>query len=293
MVVVFVLMIGMALGSFVNMLVYRTAIKYKIKNTRSPPEADQPLAEKIKAQKRQKLIGKLTKEAKWSFCDYCGKPLSWFENIPVISWVLQGGRTRCCNRQLPIAYPLLELGMGGVLISNFKFLISNDWLVAGNVIDMRLAVVALLEVVILTLMVFGAVFDAKYLILPDFSNAWLLGLAVARWLLNWPLNWGYPLAGLVAGAVVLGLYLITRGKGMGMGDVKYAPFMGMYLGLIGLAVGLYVAFISGAMYGVGLILSKKAKMKSVIPFGPFLIGGTVVSAWWGRIIMDWVTKVWF
>jgi prepilin signal peptidase PulO-like enzyme (type II secretory pathway) len=90
---------------------------------------------------------------------------------------------------------------------------------------------------------------------------------------------------LVAGVALflffLLLVLITRGKGMGLGDVKYAFFMGFFLGWPKTLIGFYTAFLTGALVSLILMIGGKKKMKSIIPFGPFLVLATVVSAWWG------------
>ena len=74
---------------------------------------------------------------------------------------------------------------------------------------------------------------------------------------------------------------------MGFGDVKLALFMGLFLGWPNIAVALFVAFFAGAVTGIALILFKKKGMKSEVPFGPFLIAGTFVALFWGKLIVDW------
>jgi len=77
------------------------------------------------------------------------------------------------------------------------------------------------------------------------------------------------------------LYLITKGKGMGLGDVKLAIFMGLWLGWPKVLVAFYIAFMVGAVVGVILMAKKKLKRKSLIAFGPFLILGTIIASFWG------------
>jgi leader peptidase (prepilin peptidase)/N-methyltransferase len=86
----------------------------------------------------------------------------------------------------------------------------------------------------------------------------------------------------VGAAGFLGLlYLITKGKGMGFGDVKLAAFMGLFLGYPKIIGAFYIAFIVGAVIGLILMIFKKANRKTQIPFGPFLILGTTIAWWWG------------
>jgi prepilin signal peptidase PulO-like enzyme (type II secretory pathway) len=126
-----------------------------------------------------------------------------------------------------------------------------------------------INVIILSLLVFSLVFDLKYMILPDFSTYILIGLSLIYWQ-----NW---LSGLGAFLFLLILHVGTKGKGMGFGDVKLAVFMGLYLGFPDIVVSFYVAFIVGAIVGVSLMIMKKASRKTMIPFGPFLILGTVMA----------------
>jgi prepilin signal peptidase PulO-like enzyme (type II secretory pathway) len=242
-----VFLIGLCCGSFVNMLVYRTEIKYELKKS------------KFKGTDRDR-----------SYCDFCGKQLHWYENIPVFSWLVLGGKSRCCRKKLPIQYPLVELSTGIL----FLFFINNY-----------------LAMIIGTLLVFEFVFDLKWMILPDFSTYILIGIAFILALVG---GHACPplLSGLGAFLFLLLIHLVTRGRGMGFGDVKLALFMGLFLGWPKIIVAFYFAFISGAIIGIGLIVSKKLKRSSQVPFGPFLIVGTVVAYLIGDSLMYYVYR-WF
>lgn len=237
---IMVFVLGTCVGSFINMLVYRTAVRYGLLRRKTP---------------RNDVGGR-------SFCDYCGRQLRWYENIPVVSWVIQKGKTRCCRNPLPWEYPIVELGVGIIFM----------------IIGMRI------ELIIAMLLVFSVVFDLKYMILPDFSTYTLIVIGVI-FFHNW-------LSGLGAGLFILGLYLITKGKGMGFGDVKLALFMGLFLGYPNILVAFYVAFILGAMVGIILIIFKIIKRQQPIPFGPFLVFGTAVSYVWGKNLLYYLSR-WF
>ncbi|PJA84391.1 MAG: hypothetical protein CO144_01935 [Candidatus Nealsonbacteria bacterium CG_4_9_14_3_um_filter_35_11] len=85
----------------------------------------------------------------------------------------------------------------------------------------------------------------------------------------------------------MAIFLISRGKWLGFGDVKLAFFMGLFLGFPDILVALFLAFLIGAMIGLGLIIFKKKGLKSEIPFGPFLITGTLIALFWGNQIINW------
>ena len=257
-IIIFVL--GLCFGSFVNMLVYRTALRYKLTKSKF-------------------LISNDKKNR--SFCDYCGKQLSWYENVPMISWLVQTGKTRCCGKKLPVSYPVVEMMMGLLFLLRFQMSDFSSQLF-----------ILLVSLVIIVLLVFSAVFDWKYMILPDFSTGILVVCAIVLWLgtiRESPLQ--YLLSALVASGFLLILNLITKGEGMGMGDVKLAVFMGLFLGHPNIIVAFYVAFIIGAIYGIILMIFKKAKKKSQIPFGPFLILGTLVAWFWGSNIINLVFSI--
>lgn len=248
--------LGLCFGSFVNMLIYRTAIDYKLENKKF----------KVREEKR-------------SFCDYCGRQLKWYENIPVFSWLFLKGKTKCCHKKLPLSYPVVELMMGILfLIFNFKFEIFNQ--------IQSFNFQFLIGLVVIVLLVFSAVFDFKYMILPDFSTVILIIIALAGVFFDEKNIIPYMLSAAAASGFLLILNLITRGQGMGMGDVKLAIFMGLFLGPEKTILALYMAFIVGAIWGIIFMIFKKANRKSQIPFGPFMIFGFLISWWFGNFILE-------
>ncbi len=245
------LVLGLCVGSFVNMAVYRYV-------------------------KEGKITGK-----KRSFCDFCGRQLGWNENIPVISWVIQRGKSKCCGNPLPRSYPVVEL-LTGILFLVMSYKLRVEYNV--NVWQMTWGLV------VVTLLVFSAVVDAKYQVLPDFSTGVLIVIAFLGVVFDERNLAPYLLSALGGAGVLGGLNLITRGRGMGMGDVKLAVFMGLFLGWPKILVAFYVAFISGALVGLGLLMLRKVGRKSIIAFGPFLIFGTGVAWYYGSRIWEIVEK---
>jgi len=254
-IIIFVL--GLCFGSFVNMLAYRTAVKYKLKKT---------------------VFIKTSASQRRSFCDYCGRQLKWYENVPVFSWSILKGKTKCCHKKLPLSYPIVELIMGILFLIyflRFNFFENNIWF-------------WVLGFVIVVLLVFSAVFDFKYMILPDFSTMILIFVTFLILLINRENIFINLFTALVASGFLLILNLITRGNGMGMGDVKLAIFIGLFLGGPKTILAFYVAFIVGSIVGLILMIFKKATKKSQVPFGPFLILGFFVAWWFGNLILKFV-----
>jgi prepilin signal peptidase PulO-like enzyme (type II secretory pathway) len=101
------------------------------------------------------------------------------------------------------------------------------------------------------------------------------------------------LGAIVGSGLLFLVVLASRGKGMGMGDVKFAILMGLILGFPQILVALYIAIIVGAILGITAIITKKAKMKTAIPFGPFLVLGTFVTMLWGGIILEYINQLFF
>lgn len=194
-----------------------------------------------------------------SVCDHCKKTLRWFELIPLLSWVAQGGRCRRCHERISWQYPLVELvtAVGFVVIGPSYWY----WLIFSSL-----------------LVIFVA--DLKYQIIPDS----MIVVGIIGVLLQGLALW---LSAFGAAAFFLLLFLATRGRAMGLGDVKLAFLLGLLLGYPRIVVALYLAFLTGAGVGVILILARKKRLKSKIAFGPFLILGAVIAYFWGEQMIEW------
>ncbi len=210
-----------------------------------------------------------------SFCDGCKRQLTWRENIPVLSFLVLKGKSKCCKTPLPCQYPLVEFLTGGLFLLLFGF--------AGFEV-----LFLVLGVLIVGILVFVFLVDFKYQIIPDEATVLLVVLAVL---------WGlterdFGLDKLVSAGVIflffLFLYLVTKGKGMGFGDVKFVVFMGLFLGKWKLVLAIYVAFVVGAAVGVFLMIFKGYGKKSALAFGPFLILGTLVAWWFFDFFEIWI-----
>lgn len=190
-----------------------------------------------------------------SFCDSCKKNLYWYDNIPLFSYLFYLGKSRCCRKKISVRYPLIEIttALGFVvlyLLFNFSILL-----------------IIYCMLLILTLSIF--VIDFEHQIIPDELSWSILFLA----LLNF--SFSNIFSGFLAALFLLLLNLITKGRGMGLGDVKLAIGLGALLGLSSSYKWLIISFILGGIVGSILLLLRKANMKTKIAFGPFLI----ISFW--------------
>ena len=212
-----------------------------------------------------------------SHCPFCKKKLKWYELIPIISFVLQKGRCRKCKKKISWQYPLVELatGFSFMLILNFQFLIFN--------FQTFISTVFLLAIACFLIVIF--VYDLKYYLVPDKI---IYPAIIITFLYSfYSAFFNKLLAGILGGLFFLIIVLISRGKWMGMGDVKIGILMGLLLGLAHLFTALFLAFLIGGAVSVILLALKRKTMKSEIPLGPFLAGATFVVLLWGDILLNW------
>lgn len=246
--VLFLFILGLCVGSFVNVLADRL------------PKGEDVLVSR-------------------SHCDYCKKILSWNELVPILSYVVQHRRCRHCHKLLSCQYPIIELftGLGFVVIGYMAG--------ASTVTLVSSLILFSMSVVIL-------VADLKYFIIPD-ATLVVMGLVGLFFLTTLPLQEVkvHVFSAVMAFVGFLLLYLFTKRKGMGFGDVKLAGVLGLLLGFPNIIIALYTAFLTGAMVGVILMIVGKAKMKTKMPFGPFLILGMAVSFLYGLPIYTWWLKL--
>ena len=197
-----------------------------------------------------------------SQCPKCKHTLQWFELIPLLSFALQRGACRACGKRISWQYPLMELATGAVF--------------AGLAAVFSLGAPLVFYIIVTAFLLMIVVYDAKWQQIPDhftlpaFGVAFLASMAVGR-------DWRSVLLGITVGAGVFLLqYVVSRGTWVGSGDMRLGAVMGALLGLGGVVVALALAYISGAVFGVYLIMTRKATPKTKIAFGTFLVVATYV-----------------
>jgi leader peptidase (prepilin peptidase) / N-methyltransferase len=209
-----------------------------------------------------------------SRCASCGAQIAAYDNIPIVSWLLLRGRCRHCGERIPVRYPLIEIGTG-VLFALTAVVLHDEpaQLVLG------LVFVATLAAITLT--------DLELRIIP---NKVLLVSAIAAVALAAVLDSASLPERAIAAAAAGGLLFavaLAYPRGMGMGDVKLAAVMGLYLGR-SVAPALLIGFAAGSLFGLALIARHgAAARKQAVPFGPFLALGGVVGLLAGEQIVDW------
>ncbi len=219
--------------------------------------------------RRESIVGPRSR------CATCGAQIAAYDNVPVVSWAVLRGRARCCGESISARYPLTELGLGVLYAATVAVL----WGDGGGEIALGLVFVTMLVAVTLT--------DLEQRIIP---NRILLVSAIAGAAIAAVADPGSLPERLAAGAAAGGLLFLAAlayPRGMGLGDVKLAATMGVFLGR-NVAPAILVALLAGSLVGLAMIARDgAAARKTAIPFGPFLALGGVVGLLAGEQLVDW------
>ena len=232
----FIFIFGLAVGSFLNVVIFRL--------------------------EKDKLV--LSGRSK---CSKCGEVLEWRDLIPLFSFFWQKGRCRHCGQKISWQYPIVEIATALLFLLIFSFDFAQD----KNFINLvyHLAIVSFLTVIF--------VYDLKHYLIPDKIVYLAIGLSLLYCLFAVPGSlFSHVLSGLGAAVFFLLLVIVSSGRWMGLGDVKLAFLLGLFLDWPLILAALFLAFFSGAASGITLIILGKKKMKSEVPFGPFLTGSTIL-----------------
>ncbi len=258
---VFIFLFGLAVGSFLNAFLWRLEKGESVFHGRS-------------------------------YCPKCSHTLSWPDLIPLLSFAFLGGRCRYCKQSISWRYPLVECAAALLFLGIFFFVFSTQAFSVRSLLyfSYLLAVSSCLLGLFL--------YDLKHYLLPDrilytglavsfiwYAASLLLGVvslsSVAQHLMG----------AVIASAVFFSLHAASQGKIMGFGDGKLVFLLGILLPPPQLTFALFLAFCSGAVVGIILILLRKKSMRSEVPFGPFLIGGAFASLLFGGPVISWYVSL--
>lgn len=219
----------------------------------------------------------LTNRSFWgrSYCPKCKNNLHWYDLLPLVSYSFLGGKCRYCSKRIGVEYPLVEVVMG--ILTGFLFWSS------GFTFDL------IFKTFFITILAVLFITDLKKMIIPDRIVIPAIIISLIYVILQFLFE--PVLMAFLIGLFFTALIIITKGKGMGGGDVKLGVFMGLALGFPGSLVALVIAFLSGAIVSLILIISGKKHFGQVIPFGPFLVLGSLVALFWSDNIMRWYLTI--
>lgn len=256
----FIFILGLVVGSFLGAYTYRWPRHMKVSEGRSR-------------------------------CPHCRKTIAWYDNIPLLSFLLLNGKCRNCGKHISLRYPLIELSTGTIFVLVYYFLTSYcttslqgptfkvfkapaicTW---GNLVG-PWALPYFLFFVSILIAIF--VIDLENKIIPDelvfllIASSFLVHIFGTNDKL-----YTFLLSGFSASIFFIFLNIITMGRGMGLGDAKLVIPLGLMLGWPSTALFLYSSFIIGAVVGIFLVVSGRSKFGKKIPFGPFLVVGFLIA----------------
>jgi len=212
-----------------------------------------------------------------SHCPQCSKPLRWFHNLPLVSWLVLRGRCAHCKQAISIRYPLVEAATAIVWIA-IVWLTPPGWLMVS-----RLALGTALIVLFMI--------DLEHQILPNVITlpGIAAGFAFSFVAPPGPIEslLGIAIGGGVLYGIALGYYLLRKEEGMGMGDVKMLAMIGAFLGWRLVLVTLVLSSFAGALIGIGVLASQRGGMRYALPFGTFLSLGALSAMLAGEQLLDW------
>lgn len=213
-----------------------------------------------------------------SSCPACGARIRWYDNIPIISYVLLGGRCRGCKKPISVRYPLVELltGLCAMVI----------WLNYGTSIPALIYFVFIVALIVITFI------DLDHRIIPDLIS--LPGIPIG-FIASFGLpavTWAESLIGIAVGggsllAIAVGYQLLTGKDGMGGGDIKLLAMIGAFIGWQGVLFTIMASSFTGTVVGILAMLRAGKGMKMALPFGPFLATGAILYLFYGSRIISW------
>ena len=242
----FTAIFGLIVGSFLNVCIYRLPRRMSVS---TPP----------------------------SRCGGCNTQVEWRDNVPVLSYLLLGGRCRHCRAGISVVYPIVELLTMAIFLA--------------HVAVFGLTLLGAIRVAFACAMIVLFFIDLEHQILPNVITlpGVLAGLAAS--LVAPPGLFQSVLGALLGGGVlwaIAEIYVRVRGiEGMGMGDVKMLGMIGAFLGAPLMALTLVLASFAGALTGVALMGAGRGDLQRKLPFGTFLAAAAVFASLWGQPIVDW------
>ncbi|MEO0130165.1 MAG: prepilin peptidase [candidate division WOR-3 bacterium] len=241
---IFTFIIGLVFGSFFNVLIYRTPRGISI----------------IKPS---------------SFCPHCQKKIRFYDNIPLISFILLGGRCHFCKKPISLRYPIVEL------LTGFIFLFSYEKF------NFSLKTISLIFLLSALLIIFFI--DWEFQIIPDWLNYPGILFGFLFNMDKFPL---FSLYGIIAGVgsllILRLIWLLLRKKeAIGGGDIKMAGFLGSYFGYKNVLFIVFLGAFLGLIIFLILVAIRKRSIKDYIPFGSFLAISAVINFFWGEHLFYW------
>jgi len=240
-IVVFVLLLGLLIGSFLNVCIYR-------------------IPEEISVAKG------------FSYCPNCKNRIQPYDLIPVISYIFLKGSCRYCKKHISVQYPLVELLTSLLFVLVFY--------------QFGLTPLAGLVAILVSVLIAITFIDLKHQIIPDELVIIIFVCGIISIFLSGRSPWEHIIGFFAVSLFLLLVAFLSKG-GMGGGDIKLMAVAGLFLGWKLILLSLMIASVVGSVVSIGLLILKKVDRKSMVPFGPFLSIGIVISVLYGDYIIWW------
>ncbi|MEI6596818.1 MAG: prepilin peptidase [bacterium] len=257
---IFVFSFGLIIGSFLNCLVWRL-------------------------HKKESLLGR-------SYCPKCRKQIAWYDNIPVLSFILLGEKCRQCKKSISWQYPAVELVIGILFVMayylNYKLQIMNYGFVVYN---SSFIIQLLRDWFLICAMTVIFIYDLRwYLILDIITLPACLVVLIFNLILGFSL-WNLLISGIIGSSFFLIQFVVSKGKWIGGGDIRLGLLIGLALGWPGVLTAIIISYFIGSVVGLSLIAAGKKKWGSEVPLGVFLAVGTIITLFWQAQILNWYLNI--
>ncbi len=262
----FVFVFGLTIGSFLNCLIWRLHSGQSMWNR--------------------------------SACPKCHEKIIWYDNVPVLSYLLRLGKCRHCGKRISLQYPIVEF-LTGVLfvmafylnyelqIINYGSGIHDSLFIIQLFQDPILLIQLLRDLFIISVMIIVFIYDLRWYLILDIV---ILPSCLLVFFFNLLLGHSWQdmmISGIIGAGFFLFQFVISRGKWIGGGDVRLGLFMGLALGLNNLILAIFLGYIIGSIVSIFLLITGKKQWSSKVPLGVFLTVGCLLSLFWGKNILAW------
>ncbi len=281
MIILFAFLLGLIIGSFLNCLIYRMHA-------------------------HKDMGGR-------SFCPHCRHQIAWYDNIPLLSFVILRGHCRHCRKKISWQYPIVELITGFLFVLAYTSaagiwpeaavnIFSNTSMFGLRftipdlqfpIYDSRFSVLLLRNWFIVAVMIVIFIYDLKwYLILDKVTVPAMIVIFGLNLLLGYNL-WNLLFSGIIGGSFFLFQFLVSRGKWIGGGDIRLGVLIGLTLGWPMVLAAIFVAYLIGSFAALVLVIFRKKRWGSMVPLGIFLSTATVIILFFGGNLINWYFSLFY
>ena len=277
----FLVLAGLCMGSFAGATVWRLRARELIEDKKNGEKVDEKEYKKLKQLTQKSFLADRSK------CLNCGYDLKWYDLVPVLSWLSLSGKCRKCHKPIGYFEILIEISVAAFFVVSYFF-----WPYSlSGYIEISMFVLWLVAGVGLAILF---AYDAKWLLLPDSVSFSLMGIGFLNAILVFlnSTDKSSTIAGIIGSLAILSglywlLYVISKGKWIGFGDIKLGIGLALMLADWRLAfVALFAANLIGCLVVIPAMITGKLNRGSHVPFGPLLIAGFVVAGLFGSAILS-------